>query len=64
MQAFERSIKEAQESGLVTGVAEGEKAKDFTLKNHLGEDINLYEELEKGPVVVTFYRGSWCPFWS
>ncbi|CAM3880234.1 hypothetical protein GCM10009865_27930 [Aeromicrobium ponti] len=21
-----------------------------------------YEELEKGPVVLTFYRGSWCPF--
>jgi peroxiredoxin len=62
MQAFERSIKETQESGLVTGIAEGEKAKDFTLKNHLGKDINLFEELEKGPIVLTFYRGSWCPF--
>lgn len=37
-------------------IKEGEKAKDFTLKNHLGEDINLYKELEKGPVVLTFYR--------
>lgn len=62
LQAFERSIREIQESGLVTGTKVGEKAKDFTLQNHLGEDINLYEELEKGPVVLTFYRGSWCPF--
>lgn len=62
LQAFERSIRETQESGLVTGIREGEKAKDFTLKNHVGGDINLYDELEKGPVVLTFYRGSWCPF--
>jgi hypothetical protein len=51
MQAFERSIKETQESGLVTGIAEGAKTKDFTLKNHLSEEINLYEELEKGPIM-------------
>ncbi|PGT83493.1 hypothetical protein COD11_12785 [Bacillus sp. AFS040349] len=54
-------MKEAKESGLVTWIAEGEKAKDYPLKNHLGKDINLYEELEKGPVVLTFYRGS-VPF--
>ena len=22
----------------------------------------LYEELEKGPVILTFYRGEWCPY--
>ncbi|WP_417897242.1 redoxin domain-containing protein [Bacillus haimaensis] len=32
------------------------------MKNHVGGYINLYEELEKGPVVLTLYRGSWCPF--
>ncbi|WP_254777212.1 hypothetical protein [Paenibacillus sp. yr247] len=24
--------------------------------------MNLYDELTKGPVVLTFYHGSWCPF--
>ncbi|UUZ80332.1 AhpC/TSA family protein [Paenibacillus sp. P26] len=24
--------------------------------------MNLYDELAKGPVVLTFYRGDWCPF--
>lgn len=62
MQAFERSIQEVQYSGLATGLKVGEKAKDFTLVNHTGEEINLYEQLGKGPVVLTFYRGSWCPF--
>ncbi|UII55504.1 AhpC/TSA family protein [Cytobacillus spongiae] len=62
MQAMEQSIKEVQEEGLVTGLTEGVKAKDFTLVNHLGETIHLYEELEKGPVILTFYRGSWCPY--
>ncbi|GGA33963.1 peroxiredoxin-like family protein [Paenibacillus physcomitrellae] len=57
-----RSIQEQQESGIPFGLKEGQKAKDFTLKNALGETVNLYDELSKGPVVLTFYRGGWCPF--
>lgn len=57
-----RHIKEQQESGIVFGLQEGDQAPNFTLANPLGEDVNLYDELAKGPVVLTFYRGSWCPF--
>ncbi|MCU6793236.1 AhpC/TSA family protein [Paenibacillus sp. WQ 127069] len=57
-----RQIREQQESGIAYGRHEGQKAKDFTLKNALGESLNLYDELSKGPVVLTFYRGGWCPF--
>lgn len=57
-----RQIQEQQESGIAYGRQEGQKAKDFTLKNPLGETVNLYDELSKGPVVLTFYRGGWCPF--
>ncbi len=59
-----RMIREQQQSGLVSGLPVGSKAKDFTLKNALGEETTLYEELAKGPVVLTFYRGGWCPFCS
>lgn len=59
-----RQIREQQESGIAYGRQEGQKAKDFTLKNALGETVNLYDELSKGPVVLTFYRGGWCPFCS
>jgi len=44
------------------GIQAGEKAPDFTLKNAFGKDVRLYEELKKGPVILVFYRGAWCPF--
>ena len=41
---------------------EGEKAPDFTLLNALGDTIKLSDLLKKGKVIVTFYRGTWCPY--
>lgn len=40
----------------------GDKAPDFTLKNAQGKTIRLYSLLEKGNVVMTWYRGGWCPY--
>ncbi|MCH1642272.1 AhpC/TSA family protein [Paenibacillus timonensis] len=60
--AMFRLIREQQESGIPYGLQEGQKAKDFTLKNSLGQPVHLSDELAKGPVVLTFYRGGWCPF--
>ena len=39
----------------------GQKAADFSLPNPDDKYISLYEELLKGPVILTFYRGGWCP---
>ena len=59
----ETALQELTESGIVDSViAKGDKAPDFTLPNALGDDVNLYQELEKGPVILTWYRGSWCPY--
>lgn len=44
------------------GIHVGEKAPLFNLKNAFGKNISLEEELKKGPVILVFYRGSWCPF--
>ncbi|MGP1420614.1 MAG: peroxiredoxin-like family protein [Tannerella sp.] len=41
---------------------QGDKVKDFTLKNAKGEEVNLSVLLKKGPVVLTWYRGGWCPY--
>src|SRR4051794_12798130 len=57
-----RHMKEQLESGIDFGLKDGDKAPNFTLANPLGEQVSLYDELEKGPVVLTFYRGSWCPY--
>lgn len=44
------------------GIKVGEKAPDFSLVNAFGKVITLSDELKKGPVVLVFYRGAWCPF--
>ncbi|MBD2846671.1 AhpC/TSA family protein [Paenibacillus sp. IB182496] len=59
-----RSIREQEQSGVSFGLEEGAKAKDFTLHDALGAPVNLNEQLAQGPVVLTFYRGGWCPFCS
>lgn len=40
----------------------GDKAPNFTLKNALKKEVSLYNELENGPVILTWYRGGWCPY--
>lgn len=40
----------------------GQKAIDFELPNQEGESVSLKKLLSQGPVVVTFYRGDWCPY--
>jgi len=57
-----RLVKEQQQSGMDFGLKEGAKAPNFTLTNPLAGPITLYNELAQGPVVLTFYRGGWCPF--
>jgi peroxiredoxin len=42
----------------------GDTPPDFSLPNATGRMINLYAALEQGPVVLSFYRGGWCPFCS
>lgn len=44
------------------GLRVGDKAPDFTLNDSHGNPVNLYSLLEKGPVVLTWYRGGWCPY--
>jgi peroxiredoxin len=43
-------------------LAVGDRAADFELPNAQGRRIRLADQLERGPVVLTFYRGAWCPF--
>jgi len=40
----------------------GDLAPDFSLPDAKGRTLRLAELLERGPVVLSFYRGGWCPF--
>ncbi len=44
------------------GLQVGDKAPDFTLKDSSGKEITLSSALKQGPVVLTWYRGGWCPY--
>jgi peroxiredoxin len=47
----------------VSGAAQvGQFAPEFTLPDAYGTEISLAGLLSKGPVVLSFYRGEWCPF--
>lgn len=43
-------------------VAVGDKAPLFSLTNAINKTVSLEELLKNGPVVITFYRGNWCPY--
>jgi peroxiredoxin len=54
--------EETTASGVAPGLTVSERAPDFILPNALGEPVGLARRLAQGPVVVSFYRGEWCPF--
>ncbi len=57
------SIAFAQpETAYPEGLKVGEIAPDFSAKDQDGNIINLKQALQKGPVVMLFYRGQWCPY--
>jgi peroxiredoxin len=35
---------------------------EFELTNATGDTVKLSDLLEKGPLVISFYRGGWCPY--
>ncbi|WP_272024014.1 peroxiredoxin-like family protein [Olleya namhaensis] len=56
-------IVSVSDSGILdTALNVGDKALDFSLKNQLNQTVSLYDQLKDGPVVLTWYRGGWCPY--
>ena len=45
-----------------TALQIGSLAPDFTALDQTGKAQSLKELLKKGPVVIMFYRGQWCPY--
>jgi peroxiredoxin len=45
-----------------TGLEIGDKAPEFSGIDQNGEELSLNNLIEKGPVVLIFYRGYWCPY--
>ena len=60
MQKAEDALKESRLAE--RALAAGNDAVDFTLPNARGEQVSSAALREKGPIVVSFYRGGWCPY--
>lgn len=60
---MERHIAHLAETGFGRrGKQVGDRAPAIVLPDAHGKTFDVAGLLKKGPVVVTFYRGGWCPF--
>ncbi|HLY91020.1 MAG TPA: peroxiredoxin-like family protein [Acetobacteraceae bacterium] len=58
-----RATKELIASGAAERALKvGDKAPAFTLKDPEGNEVSSLALLQNGPLVVSFYRGVWCPY--
>lgn len=63
LKAFEQSLQELMALKIETHALQvGDLAPDFTLRGTDGQPVSLYNILEHNPVVLSFFRGNWCPF--
>ncbi len=61
--AYQQIVTTLNREGFYEGMTRvGEVFPDFLLPSATGHLINLADELARGPVVLTFFRGEWCPF--
>jgi peroxiredoxin len=60
---LEEHVRNLQSSGVASAAPKmGSPAPNFTLPDHEGKDWELAKALRSGPVVLKFYRGTWCPY--
>lgn len=60
---YQRSAAALEASGIADrALRDGDTAPDFELPDPFGNPVRLSELLTRGPVVISFYRGQWCPF--
>lgn len=63
LQAFRKSIEELKTSNLEkSSLKVGDKMPEFSLPNTFGQMISSREILKKEKMILTFYRGNWCPY--
>ena len=61
--AYEEMVAELGQSGFLDhALKAGEPFPDFVLPSAEGELVSLAGIRAKGPVIISFFRGEWCPF--
>lgn len=63
LNVLRQAIKDLADTGIADNTVKApQTAPKFALKNATGETVDLDALLDKGPVVISFYRGGWCPY--
>ena len=63
VETMHRATAELIESGAARRAKKaGDVAPSFSLKDPEGNVINSADLLKRGPLVLSFYRGVWCPY--
>jgi peroxiredoxin len=63
IETMHRATAELVASGAAArAIKAGDKAPDFTLTDPDGRLVSSADLLARGPLVVSFYRGVWCPY--
>lgn len=60
---YDAGVAELAASGILDRAPQvGDHMPDFELPNALKQPVRLATLLQRGPVVLTWYRGGWCPY--
>ncbi|MEM7658256.1 MAG: peroxiredoxin-like family protein [Bacteroidota bacterium] len=60
---YQEGIQAVVDAGVIAAAKQiGESAPDFVLPNALGHPIRMSKRLQDGPLILTWYRGGWCPY--
>ncbi len=59
---MERHINELRNGLAKTALKAGDQVPPIALTNAEGTIVDIKSLLGRGPVIVTFYRGGWCPY--
>lgn len=60
---MKQAISELENDPLLSkATRKGDVFPDFELPNATGTKVTLKSLLDKGKVIITFYRGGWCPY--
>jgi peroxiredoxin len=63
IEMMHRAIAELVETGAARRAKKaGDVAPSFSLKGPEGNLVNSVDLLKRGPLVLSFYRGVWCPY--
>jgi peroxiredoxin len=62
-EGFQKSIENLKLQNIASNSLKiGDKIPDFLLPNSINKVINSKDILQRGKMIIAFYRGSWCPY--